>query len=513
MTWYHILLLALGISYFVGAVYQSFQIIATWLWVKRKSDLPADTIEDAPTIVLIIPVLREQNTIAKTLRHLTSLNYPTTRLSVVVVTTERETRENSEAMTRLKELGDWTSSGETPESIIQKLPGLGPPSLVIPILSQFRTHRTQLQKALTSLPSTADVIDSLLPRLTKDLTIRRVHYPYISGAMAHQMNWGIRYVFEVVDRGMDADKTWIALYNADSQPHRDSLAHLAAQIQRYAQSNSALPIAFQQHSTYSSKQGNLISAAAAAWQTRWSLAVEHSRARLATALWLWLANKPYHWGARLIFNLCCPFNYAIGHGLFMRLREVVQMNYLPESTANEDAAFGYLMIYSGNVLLPLPVFDCAEAPGNARMLLAQQSGWFRGPLDGAVYRRLAKARGASPLGFPLEYTLTARVWWDAAIWIFGPVAAVIILCSFLADPAWEAGLGLVTFLFYLTIPTCLSQTLAPWSSDRKKPETILVIAVMPLFYLLHGFAPILYLAKMMRAWSKGETVPKYKTER
>jgi cellulose synthase/poly-beta-1,6-N-acetylglucosamine synthase-like glycosyltransferase len=79
MTWYHILLLALGISYFVGAVYQSFQIIATWLWVKRKSDLPADTIEDAPTIVLIIPVLREQNTIAKTLRHLTSLNYPTTR--------------------------------------------------------------------------------------------------------------------------------------------------------------------------------------------------------------------------------------------------------------------------------------------------------------------------------------------------------------------------------------------------------------------------------------------------
>lgn len=467
--------------------------------------------DQLPTIVILVPVLREQAVIEATLRHLSGMCYPRSKLRVVAITTAREDREREDAFGRLPELVRWLRSGTSPEEAARRLPGLGPGSLIVPILSQEHLEVERLEHALRALPSTAELVAELV---AQDQTgvIRSIHYPFTRGEMAHQVNWGIRYLFEVVDHGIDPGSTWIGVYNADSRPHIDTLAHLARELSN-CQTQAAQCVAFQQHSLYRPDGvDSWLPHAAAAWQSRWSLAVEHPRARKNASFF---DDHRRNGTAKtdLLQAARCPFNYAIGHGLFVRLREMVEMNYLPEDTPNEDAPFGYLLTLAGHVLRPLPVMDSAEVPANARTLLIQQGGWFQGPLDAGKYRRMAHKRGLGQDRPLLACLLSARVAWDAVAWIAGPVLALVVAVAAFAAPSWSTGAGLLGVLVYLTMPTICAILVAPWSSPSEKPSAARALATMPLFYLVHGLGPFLQLIRRFACRMRGLPVAKYKTER
>ena len=358
-------------------------------------------------------------------------------------------------------------AGTDPWTVARAWPGLGPPSAVAPILEGAAAGDQDIaavRRALAAIPSTAQVVDRVADRLNAagpERVVRRIHYPYPHGQMVQQVNWGVRYLFEVVDEGIDPERLFVGLYNADSRPDRSTLEHLYDAVE-----NGPHPaVAFQQVSRYRvpAAAGRAPTLhAAAAWQTRWSLSVEAERARRACRL---LDAGP-DVTARVRRWAGLPFSYAIGHGLFVRLRELVQINYFPEATANEDAPFGFLLLLSGIRLRTLPTLDSGEGPRSVAAALAQQGGWFRGPLDAPRYRSLARIHRVDQDDPVLVWLLTWRVLRDAVAWVVGPVVSVGVWGMALIDPGLASGWALGALLAFLIVPTLVVWIEGPRTTPR-----------------------------------------------
>jgi cellulose synthase/poly-beta-1,6-N-acetylglucosamine synthase-like glycosyltransferase len=473
--------------------------------------------DQLPFITLLLPVLREQSAIADTLAHFARLDYPKQRLRVVIVTTEREEAERSRCLEQIEAIARMLREGAAPEDVTAQFPGLGAPSVVTPVLSRMlAADPAALRQALASIPSTwacaAARVDELNASLGEPV-FRRIHYPFTRGVMAHQINYATRYLFEVVDEGIDPDRLYVGVYNADSRPDPHTLRALAAMYR----ADPSGTIAAQQYSAYrlaTSEMGPLsalVLHAAALWQTRWALTVEMERARRTSRL---LAAPPDTRASPLKLLFMLPFNYAIGHGLFVRLRELVLQNYFPESTPNEDAPFGYFLLLAKIPLRPLPCLDEGEVPRNIRSLVAQQAGWFRGPFQAPTYVRLARRRRLTErAGRLLSTVLAFRVARDALGWVVGPAffVATILVATFV-DRACQAAL-LGAFAAYFILPSLPAAYLYKRRSTRARPSVLCGLLGMPLFYILHGIAPLYGMVLWARDAVRGVASPKYKTER
>jgi hypothetical protein len=123
--------------------------------------------EGGPELVLLVPVLNEQDVIEESLRWFGGLTGELPWLSVIYVTTEREAR------------------------------------------SQAR-------------PSTRELIERRLPSLQR---VHVVHYPYSYGVMAHQLNYAID---RLIEHG--GNDRLIGVYNVDSKPGAAAIAAARAAL-------------------------------------------------------------------------------------------------------------------------------------------------------------------------------------------------------------------------------------------------------------------------------------------
>lgn len=207
-----VILLIRGISTLIF-LFQSFA------WLKKNEGIGSKKRrKENPNIFVLIPALREQKRIVKTLEYFTT-NFNTKNIKIIVITTQREFEGNFK--------------GKSTKEIVKKF---------------IRTHR-----------------------LSKKVIC--INYPDKRGVMAHQLNFALDSIKD--------NNSFVAIYNADSRPHSDTLEILSDQIEKHPTADI-----FQQSSAFiknysdmpgSNKIVNLFLKTSAILQTRWTFAHEFPR--------------------------------------------------------------------------------------------------------------------------------------------------------------------------------------------------------------------------------------------
>ncbi len=389
-----------------------------------------------PRLIVVIPVLYEQYVIAATLAYFQMLDYPA--LDLVVVTTERERAEAAE-------IGQPTTI-----DVVQKLQATG--------------H-----------------------------SFTWVHYPEPTGTKAAQLNY-VTSNFARLFPGYDPAATFFAFYDADSRPHPQTMAALAALVARYPTRR-----VFQQSALFYANYSALPSLflqAQAVRQTRFTLAYEVPR----------LINQLHYYAQRPTWrSLLGVMTYAhcVGHGLFVRADLAQEVPFPP--FVQEDMAYGFTLNCRNEPITPLPFLTSSDMPIDLGALFGQKARWFLGPAR--VWRYRSYVRQTAPTCSRRSLFLALFGTYDALNWVltsplFGLSLALVgygIAWRGKVNPPWlwwaTIGLALLWPILYLASVTFLMHhqaellTLAgvtPSSHPLSWGAQARLLAVFPLVLLFHS---------------------------
>ncbi|MEU3538085.1 glycosyltransferase family 2 protein [Streptomyces paromomycinus] len=391
----------------VGGAVRTAQSLA-WLTTVAPAGITAQADASGTRCVLVLPLLREQTIIGEALDHFEKTAAARPGTVLLVVTTAREEAERAGHEQHLPDLAHAVATGASPGRVASRFAGLLPRDQLLALADRcsgrpYAQCAERARQALDALPTTAELAGALCAQARgRGVDVRHLHYPHPHGAMAHQVNYAADRVLAELEPE-ERRRWWIGLYNADSRPHPDTLAAVAA---RAADPRTRI---VQQSALFT---GNLAemprglagaTAAGAAWlQSRWTLAREiprlHRQAAAARS-----AGRPV------------PLAHCVGHGLFVRGDVWTAWGGLPTETMNEDLALSFLACAAGVPIDPLPVLEIGDAPTSPLALIRQQSQWFWSYAQYPAMSRLAAARG---LGTPaVRWWLTATGLGRGALWL------------------------------------------------------------------------------------------------
>ncbi|MGH3719621.1 MAG: hypothetical protein ACRDRI_12455 [Pseudonocardiaceae bacterium] len=308
-----------------------------WLRAAKTGHGIAESSEP-PCIVLILPLLREQQIFADTVNYFTDLAKHHGQTAVVLVTAEREHHEPN------------------------------PVRAVDP-----------------SWPSTIDMACALAVGAPAGV-VRHLHYPDKDGVMVHQVNFAAHAeLARLAEDGIDPQQVWLAVYNADSRPHPATLDVLAHVTRGSPQQG---PRIVQQSALFTTNlrafppgARGAVLAGVALLQSRWTLAREVPRLRRQ-------AGQARRSGVRWPRLAHC-----VGHGLFIRGDEFLVSGGLPTEPMNEDLAFGYFACVNGTSIEPLPLLEHGDSPAAPAGVVRQARQWFWSYTEYPLFVRLAESRG------------------------------------------------------------------------------------------------------------------------
>lgn len=224
----------------------------------------------------------------------------------------------------------------------------------------------------------------LLKKYTKNTSIKVIKYPFFSGVMAHQINYGCKFLHK-------NDVIWI--HNVDSIPNIEVINFINTTFEdKYF---------YQQPSCYSilSKHKNIIKSAIS-WQNRWSIMYEIPK---------------------YTTNLNC-YKYTIGHGAIFSKHLYDNFKGYPENEANEDNVLGFILSQLKIKIKLIPIFDEVGFTESKITYIQQQSIWFNGPLYAFSYLKnylLCNKFKA--------FLLASQNYKAAVSWILWPLMSLIIL--------------------------------------------------------------------------------------
>lgn len=432
--------------------------------------------------LIVVPVLREQELVQEAMAYFAQLDYPPENYRIVFVTSQRE------------DVEPHPGYDETTKDVIER-----------------------------GLRESGEVIRKI---------VRNVHYPYKQGLMADQVNYAVRYIFEAYEGYCDELNTFVAVYNIDSRP---DLAVLREVANRF---NSEGHTVFQQLSIYTPMHRNRVGFFALAvgwafaiWQTRWSFVVEMPRYNKSAAIFdaaeqgqlQKQLSAPEH--SKLLLRT--PFSYTIGHGLFVRLREFITLNYLPTQRPNEDAEFGFALPFHGLTPRPLHTLDRSESCVGLKANLRQQATWIIGPGLAPVYYRYIVPHLRTPRSTVYGWLYTCRALTDAIVWVVGPALFVAFLCvlgvAAFGGPApqasvlWLAGLVWVLYFYVPTLLTVQVEAVARGGPPKVNWNRYSIVgcALLPLCYIVHGVGGVIGVVRLLGAvfMKRNYLQLKIKTER
>src|SRR6266516_4518389 len=187
---------------FTNGIYDIRRILLSLRWLKQERGGQHLTLEDAPYIVVLLPVLREQRLIADTLQILADLKYPLSHLRIFVITTEKEIAHREQARARLALLAKEIASRHFPTAfLVEKYLGVLPEDTLRKTIKlagcrkgEADVHRLLLE-IFNSYPTTLDIVSNDVARLNEQLSIHlftHLHYPGTNGDMSQQLEFALQ---------------------------------------------------------------------------------------------------------------------------------------------------------------------------------------------------------------------------------------------------------------------------------------------------------------------------------
>ncbi len=406
--------------------------------------------KEIPVIVLLIPALYEQSIICRTLDYFCKLKYPSKKLKIVVLTTNKEER-----------------SEET----------------------------------------TSDIVKNYIPKLNQEANEEKfihLHYPQKSGGRAHQLNYAITKLDSIVQNYKD-ENLYIGVYDVDSFPDKRSLIFLARDALMYSKTYGQLPPIYQQPSLYLGNFSVLpntingfLQKAESLLQTRWSLGYEIPRWNRQEEL---LIDKNQ---STLLMALQRQLTYAVGHGEYFRFDILKKLGgfptYLP---VTDDLAIGEIASFLNIPTRVAPCFDLTQVPNNISVGIKQGSTWFGGSMY--LFKNFTAARKISEkqsfdfesLKLLLDGFLTMFAWLTRPLlFLFALLIAIFVIKSNLL-----VIFGSIGFIFYSTLGALiifmlerkLNSIYEGGNSIKLQSKSLLLILLASLMnFFIRSFGPARY---------------------
>ena len=368
-------------------------MLASARWLKRSDRRSNPRNQEYPLIILLLPVLREQRVIQETLKVFADLKYPFEWLRICVITTEKELAQRTQAQSKLDSLaGDIASKRFSPAGLIEKYLGLFSEdtlATIIPIAQakdSVAAVRQYLYDVFRSYPTTIDLVKESIEHLNQQVGMPlfiHLHYPYPEGDVNQQLEFAVQQMpacLKIED--FTPASSYLAVYNADSRPHRDTLELVAELSQYYVNQDGSYPPAFQQSAVFlenvshlGAQRGGLVLQAAALLQSRWVLSHEIPRLRRQSR-----SARQFNAGKLPRFRrlIGTEFALCVGHGFFLRYDFALRLELFTVSNICDDFLWSYRLCIEHVPILPLPLLESAESPVTIKSLLMQKKSWFLG---------------------------------------------------------------------------------------------------------------------------------------
>ncbi|MEU5542090.1 hypothetical protein AB0G85_06845 [Streptomyces sioyaensis] len=451
------LLLARGLWALVAV-----ELCARWL-LDNAHRAPVSADEDGPWLVVLLPMLREQNLAPETIATFTALDYPRERAVVVAITTEREENARHRDRDRLPALADSSCLTE------MQLRGVFPRARCGDVADEVnaapREKRLPLLAELYDAePTTREIVAALADnQRAVGLRLVHLHQPDTGGRKAGQLNHAVDRLDEILSplgwhEENDADNTFLCVYDADAIPDVRTLTAFAETATRHRALTGRPPALIQQQRLpllgrrpFPSGATGLFLAGEWLYQLRRSLGVELARVRLTH--WLTTTQVP-----RSIRTLLRPMIYGVGCGMTVQLPSVRDLGGFPEPM--EDLGTGHRLSLLGADIAPVTVAVLDEPYTEPRGLTNLHALAF---LTSARPDRHAKAVAHLPGALTRigKALLVLREWADEIAWVAGaPLTASAIISACWPGPLWSA-LALAGVLLHGHVLTARLIGLAP----------------------------------------------------
>lgn len=495
---------------FVSVILYSFidlkNLLASFIFLNNKSNIGKDRTDCAKKgnkIIILIPVLREQEIIIKNLNLFTRLkgNY-----ELVYITTQRE---GYEKVTKLKDLNALKHKINTTanlDNFVEHFVGFFPHSLAIKLYKEknrfdnYNDYWDHILNTYKNLKNTAELIDDYIKNeKVRCKHVRRIHYPYVDGLMSHQLNYASKELLKT----HNTESTYVLIYNADSVVENRVLDKFFEKISSGETVLMQSSLFLENYFSFSSNlRGSILKCIALA-QSRWTLIHEMSR-----------INRQYKGGIRSIYESA----HVVGHGTCIRLDVLFDVGGFPEIFTNEDLPLGYFLSLAGKKICLIPILENSESPTTIKSVITQYTTWFYGAMDYFSYYNHAvqnyNTSKTKALLWAIVNSIRAMLWflspWIWVFLIFTPLFWRHYLLSFFA-----AGIFLfhTIFIYWITIefisnnPQTIGKTIFPIKFEKG-----LLIAI-PLSYIIWGIGPVRSVFFRIKANLAGTKVDKNKTER
>ncbi|MER5780204.1 hypothetical protein ABT104_00535 [Streptomyces mobaraensis] len=458
------------------AVWAAVAVEASARWLlSAPAHRPADVDGQAPWLVMLLPMLREQAVAAESIAAFTGLDYPTGRAAVAVITTEREHTARTQHRGRLSELASL------PTLTAGRLRGLFPASRCEAVAETVNAApREERLAVLTKLfdaePSTADIVAARAADHPEGLRLVHLHQPDVGGRKPGQLNFALDRLPDVLGplgwrEDAHAHDTFVLVYDADAVPDRATLTAFADAAAEHRTSTGRAPAVIQQQRLpllarrpFPRGLTGLLLAEEWIYQLRRSLGIELARVRLHQ----WIACSRLPETVRVWLR---PMVYAVGCGMGVHLPALRRLGGFPEPM--EDLGTGHRLSVLGADFAPSTALVLDEPYTDTRGLTNLHALAFTASARPDRHAR-AVAHLPGGLSRPARAALMLREWTDEAAWLLGaPLLAAAVASAWWAGP-WWAGLAVVGVLLHGPVTTARLLTLAPVLHRRVTPPGTIV---------------------------------------
>lgn len=371
-------------------------------------------------IIIAIPVLREQNCIENTIKYFNTI---TKDIPIILITTQKEIKEN-----------------------------------------------------LTNEKTTQDIIEEKI--VTKYKNVYWIDYPYTTGYMSDQLNYMLENLEKIFNRKVDLDKTYLALYNADSRPNENTFEEIRQKIEN----NNVV----QQYS-YCMQNYEKIKCIPKGFS------IYQSNFELKTGL------------INSFFKSNILYTHVVGHGLIINMKLLKELGNFNTEFWCEDIYLGIQLKFNNIKITPLLTLENMETPDRLSKIIKQNSVWFKTTSQfWKIYKDIVKKgqvknkiRGL--IGIINEFRCAIN-------WIGFPILLLIsIIISIIVKNYVLLLIIIISYFFYIIVNTMCTINVINKLDDKEYNVTLNLIIDVLIATTISNIGPLYSII-----FNKKE---KYKTER
>ena len=371
-------------------------------------------------LIIAIPVLREQNCIEDTIKH---FNKIVKDIPLVLITTRKEIKEN-----------------------------------------------------LTNEKTTQDIIEEKI--IGKYKNVYWIDYPYTTGYMADQLNYMLENLETIFNRKIDLNKTYLALYNADSRPNEKTFEEISQKIENN--------IIIQQYSycLYNYERIKGIPRGFAIYQSNFELKTGLINTFLKSNI---------------------LYTHVVGHGLIINMKLLKTFGNFNSEFWCEDIYLGLQLKFNNIKITPLLTLENMETPDKLNKIIKQNSVWFKTTIQfWKIYKDIVKkGQAKNKIGGLIGIINEFRC---AINWIGFPIILLIsiIICISIKNYVLLSSI-IVSYALYVIINIIITIHIINKLDDKKYKVTLGLIIDVLIATSISNVGPLYSII-----FNKKE---KYKTER